>query len=404
MRRILCLAFLLALSSPAWAENWPMWRGPTGMGVSSEKNLPVRWSNSENVKWKVPLEGAGVGTPVIWNDRVFLTASSGRRNDRLHVQGFRRSDGKMLWHTRLLGTSPTDMYPPGGMAVPTPATDGKLLFVLFGTGDLAALDLEGRPVWIRSLAEEYGPFRNRWGMGSSPILVDGTLLVQVDHWSRSYLLAVDAATGRNRWKADRDASVNWTSPLPIDRPGGKQVVVFGTEIAKGYDLRDGKELWQVKGMHFQCIPSPVLVGQDVVATSGVGSLGIRLDDSRGDLTATHIRWTNSKATAFLPSPVVLDDLVYLPGDRNFLTCLDGKTGKQIYKERLRGTFYASPVAGDGKLYVANKEGTVFVLKAGRDFEVLYENDMAESIVASPAISGGAIFLRGEKHLFCIENR
>lgn len=395
---------LVPFTSVALGEDWPGWRGPTGMGISREKGLPVRWSTMENVKWRVPLEGAGASAPVVWGDRIFLTASTGRLNDRLHVYCFHRADGKKLWHTPLLGTMPTDLFPPGGMAVPTPATDGERLYVLFGTGDLAALDMEGRPVWVRSLAEEYGPFRNRWGMGSSPILAGETLLVQVDHWSQSYLLAVDPKTGKNRWKADRDTAVNWTSPLPVTVKGQTQVVAFGTEQARGYDLKSGAELWRVKGMHFQCIPSPVLWGDILLATSGVSSLAIKLDDRTGDLTDTHVLWTNKKATAFLPSPVAYEGLIYLPGDKGFVTCLDAKTGKQLWKERLDGSYYASPVAGDGKVYFASKEGTVYVLRAGRDFELLAENMMGEGIVASLAVSGGEVFLRGEKGLFCIGGR
>src|SRR5262245_23352356 len=189
---------LLILPATTLAEDWPGWRGPLHTGISGEKGLPVVWSNSENVRWKTPLTGAGVSAPVVFGEHVFLTASSGRLNDRLHVSCYNRKNGKELWQTRLLGTMPTDLYAPGGMAVPTPATDGERLYVLFGTGDLAALDMEGRPVWVRSLAEEYGPFRNRWGMGSSPILLGDALIVQVDHWSQSYLLAVDAKTGKNK--------------------------------------------------------------------------------------------------------------------------------------------------------------------------------------------------------------
>src|SRR5262249_40402000 len=192
----LCVRFV---SVVGFAADWPGWRGPGGDGVTAEKHLPVAWSATANVRWKARLHGAGVSSPVVWGDRVFLTASDGRRDDRLHVTCYHRADGRLLWHTRLFGSAPTDQFPPGGMAVPTPAADGPRLFTLFGTGDLVCLDFDGRPVWVRSLAEEYGPFRNRWGMGSSPVLVGDLLVVQVDHWSQSYLLGVDARTGANRW-------------------------------------------------------------------------------------------------------------------------------------------------------------------------------------------------------------
>lgn len=397
-RLVLLTAFLIPLS--AHAENWPGWRGPTTLGVSTEKDLPVKWSKAD-VKWKVPVGGVGASCPVVWEDRIFVTSSTGRRNDALHVYCHHRADGKLLWRTRLLGTTPTDLYPQGGMAVPTPATDGERVYVLFGTGDLAALDMEGRPVWIRSLAEEYGPFRNRWGMGASPILVGDTLVVQVDHWSQSYLLAVDAKTGKNRWKSDRTASVNWTSPLPLKFKEQTLLIAFGTEQARAYDLGSGEELWHVQGMHFQCIPSPILAGDLLIATSGVSSIGIKLDGKTGDLTDSNVVWTNKKASAFVPSPIGYQGLVYLPGDKGIVVCLDGKDGKQLWKERLGDSYHASPVAGDGKVYLTSKEGIVFVIRAGRTFEILSENDMGEPILASPAISNGSIFLRGQKHLFCI---
>src|SRR5205814_9913820 len=187
-------------------------------------------------RWKVPLRGAGVSAPVVWGDRVFLTSSDGRLNDRLHLLCYHRADGRLLWEARFFGSSaPEGQFPPGGMAVPTPATDGRRVFALFGTGDLVCVDVEGRPLWLRSLAQEYGPFRNRWGMASSPLLADGLLVVQVDHWGASYLLGVDAATGANRWKTRRDTGVGWSSPLAV-RVGGKtQVVAVGNYTVKGYD-------------------------------------------------------------------------------------------------------------------------------------------------------------------------
>jgi outer membrane protein assembly factor BamB len=288
------------------------------------------------------------------------------------------------------------------MAVPTPATDGKAVYVLFGTGDLAALDFAGKPLWIRSLAEEYGPFRNRWGMGASPILHDGTLYVLVDHWSQSYLLAVDPKTGANRWKADRPSAVNWSSPLIVNVKGRKEIVTIGTYHVRSYDPATGKELWSVEGTHQQCIPSPVTIGDLVIACSGDNTMAIRLDGRTGDLTQSNVVWKNKKAAAFMPSPLLYEGLIYLPADRDFVTCLNAKTGKPLWKERVGGDqFYASPVAAAGRVYFASKNGTVSVIRADGEFELLAENSMGEAIVASPAISGGMIFIRGEKHLFCI---
>jgi len=342
-----------------------------------------------------------VSAPVVWGEHIFLTASDGRLDDQLHVMSYDRKSGKQLWHTRLFGTAPTDLYPPGGMAVPTPATDGKHLFALFGTGDLVALDFAGKPVWIRSLAQEYGPFRNRWGMGTSPILLGNLLLVQVDHWSQSYLLGLDAETGANRWKTDRDASVNWSSPVALKLQDRTELVLLGTYRAMGYDAATGSQLWSVRGLGMQCIPSPVALGSTLIACSGENTMAIRLDGRSGDLTDSNVAWKNKKASAFVPSPVAYRGQVYIPGDSGITQCLDAASGKLLWKQRLGEQYHASPLAGDGKVYFASKEGVVRVIQAGANFEVLAQNDMGEGIVASPAISDGQIFIRGEKHLFCI---
>jgi outer membrane protein assembly factor BamB len=408
MSRLLGCLIVLASASTVLADNWPGWRGVGNHGISAEKNLPLSWSRTKNVRWKVELQGAGVSQPIVWNDRIFLTASDGRLNDQLHVHCYARGDGRLLWHSRLFGSAPTDLYPPGGMAVPTPATDGKLVYVLFGTGELAALDFDGKPVWIRSLADEYGPFRNRWGMGTSPILAEDTLYVQVDHWSQSYLLAVEAKTGANRWKIDRPTSVNWSSPLAVKNKDRLEIVTFGTNFVRSYDAEKGTELWRVDGMHFQCIPSPVVMGDLVFACSGENTMAVRMDGSRGDLTKSHVQWKNKKAGAFLPSPLLYQGHLYLPSDRAFVSCYDAKNGTQVWKERLGESdsgaveFHASPVAGAGRVYFTSKNGSVKVLRAGATFELLADNAMGETIIASPAISNGQIFLRGQTHLFCIE--
>jgi outer membrane protein assembly factor BamB len=397
--RLALLGFLLAISAVS-AADWPGWRGPGANGVSDEKKLPVHWSATENVRWEVPLQGAGVSAPVVSGGRVFLTASDGRLNDRLHVFCYDRADGRELWHVRLFGSAqPEGYFPPGGMAVPTPAADGKHVYCLFGTGDLACLDLDGKPVWVRSLTQEYGPFRNRWGMAASPVLVDGTLFVLVDHWGPSYLLAVDPKTGKNRWRTDRDASVNWSSPLPAKVNGKTQVVVAGTYKVQGYALETGSELWTVAGLRMQCIPSPVAQGDRVLAVSGRqgDTLAIRLDGDRG----ADVVWKSPRGSPYVPSPVCYGGEYYLIEDEGFATCLGLATGKVLWRERMGGRYHASLVAGDGKVYYTSLEGVVSVVQAGPKFKLLARNQMGEAIVASPAISDGEIFLRGEKHLFCI---
>jgi outer membrane protein assembly factor BamB len=392
-----------SVTNPTLAD-WPGWRGPAGVGVSAEKGLPTRWSATENVRWKVPVPGAGVSTPVVSGDHVFLTASDERHNDRLHVCCYHRADGRQLWHTRLFGSAqPEGLFPAGGMAVPTPATDGRHLYVLFGTGDLACLDFDGRPVWIRSPAQDHGPFRNRWGMAASPLLVGDLLIALVDHWGPSYLLAVDTKTGATRWKTDRDASVNWSSPVAAVVNGKPQVIVTGTHEVRGYDAVTGSELWRVHGLEQECIPSPVVEGNMVYAVSGRKgvTLAIRLDDRRGDVTATNVVWKSRRGAPYVPSGLCLGGRYYLVDDEGFGTCLDATTGAEIWRERMGGRYQASLAAGDGKVYFTNLEGVVSVVQAGPEFRLLAKNAVGESLVASPALSRGDIFLRGERHLFCV---
>jgi outer membrane protein assembly factor BamB len=404
MRRLLMLLPLLLLSGAVSAENWPGWRGPSHNGVSPEKGLPARWSATENVRWKVKLPGAGVSAPVVWGERVFVTASDGRLGDGLHLLCFHRDSGKKLWHARFFGSAASEgQFAPGGMAVPTPATDGKRVFALFGTGDLICVDSEGRPVWMRSLAQEYGPFRNRWGMAASPALAGDLLVVQVDHPGASYLLGVDAATGANRWRTKRDASVNWSSPLPVMVGKKLQIVAAGTYALRGYAADTGVELWSVQGLQMQCIPTPVASGERLFVAGGRNSrlLSVRLADARGDVTKTHLVWTARSGTN-IPSPLVLDGLCYCVEDGGFVNCFKADDGERVGRERLSaGKYSASPVAGDGKVYFASESGRVTVVRAGPTFEVLARNDVGESVVASPALSQGCLFLRGDRHLYCI---
>jgi outer membrane protein assembly factor BamB len=403
-----CVPMLLVpllLPGSVLAENWPAWRGPNHNGISAERELPTRWSATRNVRWKAELPGIGVSAPIVWGERVFVTACDGRLGDRLHLLCFHRDNGKVLWHARFFGSAVSDgQFAPGGMAVPTPATDGRRVFALFGTGDLICVDTDGRPIWVRSLAQEYGPFRNRWGMAASPILTGDLLVVQVDHPTESYLLGVEAATGVNRWRTKREVTVNWSSPLPV--PAGKktQIVAAGNFALRGYAAETGEELWSLQGLQMQYIPTPVLSGDRLFLTGGSDStaLAVWFDSAaRGDLTKTHVVW-KARCGASIPSPLVLDGFCYCVEDSTFGMCLKADSGEIVWRERLGGTKYsASPVAGDGKVYFASESGRVTVVRAGPKFEVLARNDVGELVNASPALSQGCLFLRGDRHLYCI---
>lgn len=402
MRHTIPVLVLLLWATVALGD-WPGWRGPTSDGISSEKDLPVSWSAKQNVRWKAAIPGAGVSAPIVVKDQVFLTSSSGRNGEQLHLFCFQLRDGRLQWHRRFFGSELSDgQYAPGGMAVPTPTSDGKHVFALFGTGDLVCLDLEGKPVWLRSLAQEYGAFRNRWGMASSPLLLGDLLVVQVDHYSKSYLLGIEAATGKNRWRTPRDADVNWTSPIAMVRNGKTTIVAAGTQTLKGYDRDTGRELWSWSGLEAQCIPTPVLSGDRLWLCGGEKSTGLclRLHSSADGKTSVGTEW-QEKIRVNIPSPLLLGEHLYYAEDAGFATCVEAKTGKEVWRRRLGFKVHASPVAGAGKIYFAGMNGTVLVVEAGSEFKTLAKNDIGECIVASPALTRGTILLRGEKHLFCI---
>jgi outer membrane protein assembly factor BamB len=395
---------LLLLAGSLGAADWPGWRGPNRDGVSAEKDLPVTWSATENVRWKTAMPGAGVSAPVVVRERVFITSSSGRSGEQLHLFCLHRDSGRILWERKFFGSKiPEGQFPPGGMAVPTPASDGKRVYALYGTGDLVCLDLDGKPVWLRSLADEYGVFRNRWGMASSPLLLDGLLVVQVDHWGGSYLTGIDAATGKNRWLTKRGAAVNWCSPVAWRQGDQTTIVAAGTRLLEGYDARTGKKLWSVPGLQDQCIPTPVALGDRLYLVSGEHFSSLCVATARSDKgeAAAKVEWQVASKGTGIPSPLCLGGHYYYAEDAGWAVCLDAKTGKQFWRRRLNSKVQASPVAGAGKLYFTGVNGTVTVLAPGEKFTVLARNAIGESIVASPALSQGCIFLRGDKHLFCV---
>ncbi|GIW82676.1 MAG: serine/threonine protein kinase [Gemmatales bacterium] len=398
---IAAVVFLALHALPSPADEWPGWRGPFGTGVSNEKNPPIEWSANNKVRWKIPLRGAGVSTPVVWGERVFITASDGRQDNRLHVYCFHRDNGRLLWHSQFFGSSiPVWYFPAGGMAVPTPATDGERLYTLFGSGDLICLDFEGRPVWIRSLANEYGPFRNRWGMAASPLLIGDMLVVLVDHWGPSYLLAVDTRTGQNLWRTARDTSANWSSPVAAGVAGKTQIITSASFKIQGYDAKTGKELWSVGGVQMQCIPTPVVHEGKVFAVSGRKgqNVAIRLSER---VTEKDVIWKETRGAPNIPSALCYGKYYYTIEDAGFATCFEADTGKQVWRERMGGRYQASLIAADGKIYFTNLAGEIKVIRAGPKFELLARNDLGEEIVATPALAHGRLFIRTRGHLFCI---
>ncbi len=377
------------------AADWPMFRGD-GSAVSPDTGLPTAWGPAEGLRWKVDLPGRGLSSPAIAEGRVFLTACSGPLQERLHVLCYDLATGKKLWERQITATGNTLCHPKTCMAAPTPAADGKRIFTLFATGDLAAFDRDGALLWYRSLVGDYPTVGNNVGMAASPVLWKDTLFVPMENAGESFVAGLDANTGRNRWKAERPRIINWVSPCLLTRGGQTEVIFQSHEDVTAFDPLTGKVRWSYKGQGLSTIPSPVVV-RDLVLVPG------------GDLTALRpgadgtpeVVWQATKLRPAVGTPVVYGGRVYALGGAGVLNCADLKDGKVLWQHRIKGPFSASPVVADGKAYVVNEEGTVFVVLLGDEPKTLASNAMGQTILATPAIADGAIFLRSDQNLYCV---
>ena len=399
MKRVFLFAVLL-VSASARAGDWPQFRGPDGAAVSEETGLPTKWSETENVRWKAELPGRGVSGPVIAGGRVYVTAGSAYRERRLHVLCFDAGTGKKLWERQVASTGSTMCHPKTSMAGPTPVTDGRNVYALFATGDLAAFDRDGDLLWYRALQRDYPEISNQVGMAASPVLAGDTLLLPLENAGDSFALAVDAKTGRNRWKVPRRRDINWVTPI-VTRFRGKTAALFQTsgEIT-AYDVSDGEVLWSYKGRQLGSVPSPALVDDLVIVPGGPGpSVALRV--SEGD--KPEVVWKSRKLAAAYASPVAYKGRVYATTGVGVI-CLDAATAEEIWRERLGTGFSASPVVGDGKLYVAKEGGATSVVELGDKPKILANNVLKGELLATPAIANGAIYLRTDKHLYCIATK
>ena len=413
---VIALGASLLACEAAIAENWPGWRGAARTGVSNETGLPVAWSETQGVLWKVALPGSGISNPIVWDDRVLITSSDGRQQDELHLICLGRDDGKEKWHLRLWGSAPTLYHPTkSSMASPSPVTDGEHVFAFYGSGDVVCVDIDGGLVWQRSLASEYGPFENRFAASSSPLLYRDLLLLQCDHYGPSYLLAIDKTTGANRWKVDRsDVWLSWSSPQltptatkakasPAADDAGDELLVCGSHRLDAYNPSTGEKLWTVGGMSRECVPTPVIGHGLIYATTGPNGQTVGIQPGgHGDVTRSHVVWSNARGAPFVPSPILVGDGLYLVDDKGIATCLSAASGRLAWRKRFGGAFTASPVAGDGKLYFCDESGKTIVVAADANkCQELARNQLDEPIFASPAISQGRLFIRTAGHLYGI---
>lgn len=418
----LAVVVLLSISLQAFGENWPQWRGPSGDGISSEKNVPIKWSDTQNVAWKAPLPGRGGASPVVWGERIFVTSVDG--ND-LVLLCF-NTDGKEQWKQVVSSGNKDVRGDEGNSAAPSPSTDGKHVWCFFTNGVLACYTVEGEEVWKADLQERFGKFDIAFGMTSTPVLDQGRLYLQLIHGDgrpktqEAKVACLDAVSGDTLWAVDRKSDGrdenehSYASPVLYRSDKAEYLITHGNDYAVGHSLATGEELWRLGGLNpkgtyeptLRFVASPVAVpGFVVVPTAkGRGVYCLKGDELKGDVTNNEAAfwWKRETETPDVPSPLVHDGLVYLLRESGNLICVDAKTGKEHYNERTTADRHrASPVYADGHLYTCARNGKVSVISTGPKLSIESVNDIGEELTASPAISNGRIYLRTFKQLWAI---
>jgi outer membrane protein assembly factor BamB len=435
--RLVALLFSLAPVGAMLAANddWSRWRGPNNDGVA-RGDAPLEWGDKKNVAWRAAIPGRGFSSPVVWGDKIFLTTAvptesapastsagaapqtpGGRRGPggnagagREHkfvVLCLDRRTGKVIWERVAKTATPHEGYHHqyGSFASNTPVTDGQRLYAFFGSRGLYCYDLNGKLVWEK----QFPPMRMRLGFGEgvAAVLDGGALFLKFDQEENSYLLALDKQSGKELWRVARDEVSSWSPPLAVTHEGRKQLIVSATKRVVSYDPATGKVIWECGGLGTNVIPAPVVANGVVYVMSGhrdPNLLAIKLG-REGDLKGTDaVVWTNNRGNSYTASPVLHDNKLYFVTDSGMLSCLDIRTGEAFYRQRLPKpyNFKASPVAANGKLYLATEEGDVVVVKMGEKFEVLATNTLTDqTFIATPAVVGGSIYLRGQDALYCI---
>jgi outer membrane protein assembly factor BamB len=413
MRYFVLLVLVHAsLILPSSAADWPCWRGPDGLGVGHETGLPVSWDKEKNIAWRSEIPGKGASSPIVVGERVYLTTQT--EDLGLHVLALDRAMGHLVWD-REIGRGKLHANGLHNMATPTPVSDGEHVWAMFGTGDLACLSRAGDVVWHRNLVKEYGGYQFNHGYGSSPMLDDGKLFIVCMHQGPSYVLAVDARTGQNVWKKERDmglddeAQDSYSSPIFLREQGRTQVVIEGAESVTAYNPASGEKLWSRGGLkvshHAGRTISGPTAGEGVViaVASGFQNRGYTVALSPGE-TGRKL-WTQTKYSPDCPTPVIFGGNLFMLRDDGNVSCLDLRTGEPRWQERLFSeNVKVSPVVGDGKVYLLSGRANCTVAKAGPVFEPLATNQMNQATLSTPAISHGALFLRTEGFLYCVKEQ
>jgi outer membrane protein assembly factor BamB len=389
----------IAITPGLHAEDWPQFRGPTGQGHSTERGLPLEWSETRNVVWKTPLAGRGWSSPVVADGRVWVT-SADDRGGSLRLISVDVETGRIRTDTEVFrvrgGSAPNAK---NSRASPTPIVDGDRVYVHFGADGTAAVTTAGAVVWRTTLA-----YRSQHGNGGSPTLYRDLLILSCDGDDDAFVVALDTASGRIRWQTSRRQPVAqaYSTPLVVTAGGRDQLVSVGAYRAAAYDPSTGRELWRVSyGSGFSNVPRPVYQDGLVYITTGfmqASLLAVRVDGA-GDVTNTHVAWSTSRGAPFTPSPLLVGDELYMVSDLGVVSCLDRTTGRIHWTERLGGNYSASPIAVDGRIYFLSEDGVATVIAPGRDFRVLARNALDGATLASMAVSGKSFFVRSDTHLY-----
>jgi len=385
-----------------FSQDWPEFRGPTGQGHSDERGLPLVWSETKNVRWKVAIPGRGWSSPAIQGDRIWLTTATDEGKS-LRAISVDRNTGAILQNVEVFRVkSVGNLNSKNSQASPTPVLEGDRVYLHFGAYGTACVTQSGEVVWKTRLDYDNG----QHGPGGSPVIYDNLLILSCDGQDVQYVIALDKLTGKVRWKKLREGYQAYTTPLIVRLPAGDQVISPGAFRAVSYEPRTGKELWQVRyGDGFSNVPRPVYGNGLVFICTGFQQpslLAVRLD-GRGDVTKSHIAWTLKRGVSLTPSPLLVGDELYMVSDNGVASCIDAKTGASHWQVRLGGNHSASPIYADGRIYFLSEEGESVVIAPGKEFKALAKNQLDGPTLASMAVSGASIFVRSQTHLYRLSN-
>jgi outer membrane protein assembly factor BamB len=402
-RSAFCLSLTIAIanltSTPLSAADWLQFRGSDGSSLAAASTPPLKFSATENVAWKSPLPGKGVSGPIVVGDKVYVTASSGAvTQNRLHVLCFDVATGKQLWHRQFWATGRCFHHPTSANAAPTPASDGERIFAFYSSNDLICLDIDGNLLWYRGLSSDYPKAGNDVGMSSSPLVVGETVVVQIENQGDSFAAGINTTTGETSWRIDRPKDANWVSPVALKGADGKQLVLLQSpDRLTAHVSATGDQVWEYKTA---CagIPSATTVDGKIYLPSN----GLTVLDAPADSSSAKLAWESSRLSPGNSSPLIYKDKVYILTRAGVITCGDAATGEVAWQLRLKGTFWTTPVLAANHLFCVNQDGECLVAKIdGEKGEIAETNSLGESVLGSPAVSGNALFIRSDKHLWKI---